>query len=609
MRSGLCFTILLCSSLFLGACFGGDNNGSSQPADLKENADLLDLTLSDVPLEQTFQASQLSYTASVNYLTHATTVTPTTDSGSATVNVNGTVVDSGTASDSIALNEVITTITIVVTAEDGSTTKTYVVEVTRQTADTFAWEAYIKASNAERADYFSSSISLSGDTLVVGAPGKSIYGTLVLQGAPVTEFWDNAGAVYVFTHSNGIWTQQAYLRASNAEGGNGFALIAGDAFGSSVAISGDTLTVGAPWEASSASGGEADNSAEGAGAVYVFTRSSGTWTQQALLKASNAEGEPETGGDYGDLFGSSVAISGDIIVAGAPREASSASGGEADNSAYVAGAVYVFTRSSGAWTQQAYIKASNAEGGEFFGSSVAISGDTLAVGAPNENSSASGGEADNSAEGAGAVYVFTSSTSSGAWTQQAYIKASNAEAYDFFGSSLALSGDTLAVGATGESSSVSGGEIDNSILEAGAVYVFTQTNGVWIQEAYLKASNAEAPDTSYDNGRDHFGSSVALSGDNLAVGAPGEDSSAFGGETDNTASSAGAAYVFARTGGTWVQLAFRKAPNAEGGDRFGSSIALSGDIQAVGAAWEDSSVGGGETDNSALNAGAVYIFR
>ncbi len=194
--------------------------------------------------------------------------------------------------------------------------------------------------------------------------------------------------------------------------------------------------------------------------------------------------------------------------------------------------IFALRQTVGTFAQQAYAKASNPEADDKFGSSVALSGDTLAVGAYQEDSSALGGESDNSADQSGAVYVFTRSGTT--WTQQAFLKASNAEADDFFGTSVALSGDTLVVGAIGEASN--GDELDNSADGAGAVYVFTRSGTAWTQQAYLKASSVVADDW--------FGYDVALSGDTLAVGARLEDSSASGGESDNSASSSGAAYVF-----------------------------------------------------------------
>jgi hypothetical protein len=279
-----------------------------------------------------------------------------------------------------------------------------------------------------------------------------------------------AGAVYVFTRSVATWTQQAYVKASNAG--------ALDLFGFSVALSGDsnTLAVGAIGEAS-ADGTPTNNTAPSAGAVYVFTRSVATWTQQAYVKASTI--------GAGDQFGFSVALSsdGNTLAVGAIGEDSSATGvggSETDNSATNAGAVYVYTRIGTAWTQQAYVKASNTGAGDQFGFSVSLSGDgnILAVGAIGESSAATGiggNQTDNAAADAGAVYVFTRSVAT--WTQQAYVKASNTGAGDRFGTSAALSSDgtTLAVGATGEDSSatgIGGNQADNSAVGAGAVYVF-----------------------------------------------------------------------------------------------------------------------------------------
>ena len=201
----------------------------------------------------------------------------------------------------------------------------------------------------------------------------------------------------------------------------------------------------------------------------MFARSGGVWSQQAYLKASITDRE--------DLFGSSVAISGDTIVVGAPLEDSNAigvNGDQADNSAPQAGAAYVFVRNGGVWSQQAYLKASNTDPDDFFGWSVAISGETIVVGAIGEESNAtgvSGNQADNSAWAAGAAYVFVRS---GGWGQQAYLKASNTDREDTF-VSVAISGDTIVVSALGEDSNatgVNGNQADNSALEAGAAYVF-----------------------------------------------------------------------------------------------------------------------------------------
>jgi FG-GAP repeat len=465
------------------------------------------------------------------------------------------------------------------------------------TVDPIAQQAYLKASNTDAGDLFGT-VAISGDTVVVGAFVETSAATGV-NGNQADNSAVNAGAAYVFVRSGGVWSQQAYLKASNTG--------AGDYFGGSVAIDGDTLVVGAGGEASAATGvngNQADNTAAGSGAAYVFARSGTVWTQQAYLKASNT--------DIADEFGLSVAISGDTVVVGALHEASAATGvngNQADNSASEAGAAYVFVRSGTVWTQQAYLKASNMATGENdFGFSVAISGDTVVVGAPGEESAATGvngNQADNTAPGAGAAYVFV--RSGGVWSQQAYLKASNTDAGDDFGIGVAIAGDTVVVGADQEASAatgVAGNQADNSAANAGAAYVFVRSGTVWSQQAYLKASNTGAGD--------YFGSPV-ISGDTVVVGATGEDSAATGvdgNQADDSAADAGAAYVFLRSGTVWTQQAYLKASNTNGGDGFGS-VAISGDTVVVGAPREASAatgVDGNQADDTAARAGAAYVF-
>ena len=466
-------------------------------------------------------------------------------------------------------------------------------------------EAYVKASNTGAAgnsgvnDNFGVNVALSGDTLAVGATGEDSCATGI-NGDQTNNSCESAAGVYVFTRTNGVWSQQAYVKASNTE--------TIDFFGVSVALSGDTLAVGAHSEDSCATGINGDQTNNGcpeAGAVYVFTRTNGVWSQQAYVKASNTEAV--------DFFGITVALSGDTLAVGADSEASCATGINGDqtnNSCIRAGAVYVFTRTAGVWSQQAYLKASNTAAEDRFGlRAIALSGDTLAVGAVVEASCAtgiSGDQANNGCLRAGAVYVFT--RTAGVWSQQAYVKASNTGAGDFFGQSIALSGDTLAVGAAVEAScatGINGDQTNNGCSDAGAVYVFTRTAGVWSQQAYVKASNTAA--------NDHF-FPLALSGDTLAVGATGEDSCATGingDHTNNGCTGAGTAYVFTRTNGVWNQQAYVKASNTGAGDVFGQSIALSGDTLAVGAHDEAScatGINGDQTNNGCDNAGAAYMY-
>jgi gamma-glutamylcyclotransferase (GGCT)/AIG2-like uncharacterized protein YtfP len=359
--------------------------------------------------------------------------------------------------------------------------------------------------------------------------------------------------------SDFTWVQDAYLKAANAG--------ASDVFGYPVAISGSTIVVGAIYEDSNQTtitntdgSASANNSATNSGAAYVFKRdAAGDWIQDAYLKASNAE--------VNDQFGYSVAISGSTIVVGAMYEDSNqttitnADGtASANNSAADSGAAYVFKRdAAGDWIQDAYLKASNAEIDDRFGYSVAISGSTIVVGAIYEDSnqttitntdgSASGV---NGATDSGAVYVFKRD-GNGDWIQDAYLKASNAEGGDNFGYSVAISGSTIVVGAWGEDSNQTtitnndgqpGPPDNDSAIDSGAVYVFKRdANGDWIQDAYLKASNA--------GDGDNFGFPVAISGSTIVVGAYAEDSNQTtitnadgSASSDDSAGNSGAVYVF-----------------------------------------------------------------
>lgn len=482
---------------------------------------------------------------------------------------------------------------------------------------------YIKASNTDSRDQFGSSIALSakGDTLAVGAPFEDGPSTGI-NGNQSEKSAGAAGAVYLFKRtSGGTWSQQAYLKASNTN--------AGDIFGVSLALSaeGNTLAVGAPRENSGTHSDQSDNSKPNAGAVYLFIQDdNGDWSQSAYLKASNP--------DTGDSFGTRLALSaeGGTLAVGAPFEAGATqgiNGDQSNNEAEEAGAVYLFSRgNANDWSQQAYIKASNAGASDRFGTGLALSneGNTLAVGAPQEGSGATGingDQNDNSEPLSGAVYLF-SRDDNGKWDQKTYIKASNAEASDRFGTSLALSklGDTLAMGAFKEGSAstgINGDQRNNSKPSSGAAYIFSRdTSGNWSQQAYIKASNADL--------NDQFGLCLTLSakGNILAVGAPYEQSNAMGingDQNNNLADQSGAAYIFTRTEiGSWSQQTYVKASNTDEDDGafippdlFGCAFALSAEAHtlAVGAPWEDSSasgINGNQNDNSAELSGAVYLY-
>jgi uncharacterized repeat protein (TIGR01451 family) len=362
-------------------------------------------------------------------------------------------------------------------------------------------QAELTAPNGASGDQLGISVAIDGDTAVAGA----------------TDANGDDGAAYVFTDSGGSWTEQTELTPPDGT--------QDDQFGYAVAISGNTIAVGAPDQGLSPSGTTGFY-----GAVYVYTGSGGTWTQQAELPAQTYQ------------FGASVALSGGTLVVGT----------------YFYNQVFIYTGSGGTWTQQAFLVP--AEPGNF-GHSLAIDGDTVVVGAPITSPGGAGQS--------GAAYVFTES--GGSWTQQAELTATDAADGDQFGTSVAVSGGTVVVGATGNDSGT------------GAAYVFTGSGASWSQQAEL------APADPNSGNRDTFGSAVALAGNTLLVGAQGHN-------PGDTGTAVGAAYLYSGSGATWTQQAELQAPDAASYDRFGQSVAVSGNTLLAGAPGHNN------------EAGAAYVF-
>lgn len=601
--------VILVASTLAG-CGGGGSSGPTPPEEaappaISSDASLAELRVSAATFDQVFQGTIYDYTGTASYLSDSTTVTATPSDPNAAFQVNGIDGSARVPSEPFDLVEGNNVITVTVTAEDGLSSQSYTIDISRAGAESLASRGYVKASNTGGSDWFGTHVAVDGDTMVVAASGEDSAAT----GVNADAFNDDAsgsGAVFVFRRdAAGTWQQEAYIKASNSE--------TFDEFASSIALSGNTLAVGAFREDSAAVGANGDqssNSAIDAGAVYVFTRDdTGVWSQQAYLKASNTEAV--------DGFGIAVALHGDTLAVGAHLEDSSAvgaNGDQADNGAPDAGAVYVFGRdAAGEWAQQAYLKASNAGRGDRFGGRLALFQDTLAVGAAHERSRATGvngNQSNNSWSEAGAAYVFAR-TETGSWVQQAYLKASNTGNGDRFGDALALHGDTLVVGAPLEDSAargIDGFEADNRALSSGAAYVFGRdVEGTWVQQAYVKASNTDS--------QDRFGHGLALHGDLMVVGAAeGSSSTGAGGDqADNSARSAGATYFFERDGsGAWSQTAYIKSSNTDAGDEFGSALATDGESMIVGARLEDSmatGIDGDQSDNTFSDSGAVYIIR
>ena len=357
--------------------------------------------------------------------------------------------------------------------------------------------AKFTADDGAHADYFGSSVSLSGDAAIVGARADDDRG-------------DSSGSAYMFERVGGLWTQMAKLTAVDGA--------AEDLFGLSVSLSGDTAIVGS----------RTDDLGLDSGSVYIFERVGGVWTQMARLTAAD--------GAAGDLFGSSVSVSmsGATAAFGAFRD---------DDLGEDSGSVYIFKNIGGIWTQVAKLTAADGEAGAAFGYSVSMSGDTTIVGASN------------SELGKGSAYIFREI--GGVWTEIARLAADDAADWYGFGQSVSIDGDNAAVSAFVSDGSVTigaayvfresggvwrqvakvvaddaanqdyGGRVpvaigggavilgatsdDDGGYNSGSAYVFREQGGVWNQVAKVTADDA----SDYD----YFGNSISIDGDTALVGA------------------------------------------------------------------------------------------
>ncbi len=381
---------------------------------------------------------------------------------------------------------------------------------------TWRQEAYLKSPAPDADDRFGTSVAISGDLIVVGAPEED-SNAIGVGGNPLNNAAAQSGAAFVYRRTGGTWQFDAYLKPSNTVVG------AVGKFGQAVAIDGTTIAIGALAEDGTGSGANPAQVANGnqagdSGAAYVFVRTGTTWTQQAYLKGF-ASGP-------GDQFGCALDIDGDLLAVGARSEDGNGVGTTGDptnNGVSGSGAVFTFVRNGTTWSTDAYIKASNREAGDEFGSSVALDGDLLAVTARFEDSLAGGvdgNQFDNSALNSGAVYAFA--RVGGQWIQEGYIKASNPETDDLFGESLALHDGLLVVGAPFEDSLGAGLDAvqGNGGFNVGAAYLYTRVDGVWFHSRYMKASNAR------NSGL--FGSGVGISPLGIVVAAAGDNSGSTG---------------------------------------------------------------------------------
>lgn len=506
------------------------------------------------------EVATLDYTMAVSELQQHTVVTASTVDDEATFTIEGEASASGAPSSPIDLAVGTTTISIVVDHPASAALRSsYRVEVIRSLA--LAEHAYAKA-NPQPNDFVGQAVDLEGDTLVIGASGE---GSLANPDDPSDQGASLSGTAYVFERdAQGAWLRVAFLKAPNAN--------ANDIFGSSVAVSGERIVVGAPFEASASPTNTSDNSASHAGAAYVFRREGGQWLFEAYLKAPLPQADA--------LFGWDVAIEGDVIVVGAPGTADLASG---------SGEAFVFRRSGTTWTLDGELRedaAGQGGQGDALGESVAIANQVIAVGARN------GEVAGSAIPNTGSVRIYTFG---GTWTLAQEVAASDPFAGASFGMSVAMTDTRLVVGATAVG-------IAN---QAGAAYVFSLVGGTWTFEQKLAADTPSSGD--------ELGAVVDIAGDTIALGAYREDGPGAGLDPVNrtdASTDAGAVYVFHATGfAAWTQRHYLKSSQPGPDDRFGVSLALSADTLVVGAVGEDSGSLTDPDDESAPSAGACSIYR
>ena len=305
-----------------------------------------------------------------------------------------------------------------------------------------------------------------------------------------------------------------------------------DNFGMSVSISGDYAVIGAKWN---------DDNGDNSGSAYIFHRMGTTWSEQAIITASD--------GAENDNFGYSVSISGDYAVVSATGD---------DDNGYNSGSAYIFHRTGTTWLEQAKITASDGADHDSFSRSVSIFGDYAVISAIKD---------DDNGNSSGSAYIFNRMGTT--WSEQAKITASDGAELDQFGYSVSISGNYAIIGANWN---------DDNGYNSGSAYIFHRTGTTWLEQAKITASDG--------GDQDYFGNSVSITGDYAVIGADGYNSDS--------------AYIFYRTGTTWLEQAIITASDGADHVNFGNSVSVSGDYVTIGAVWDD------ENGN---HSGSAYIFH
>jgi len=441
----------------------------------------------------------------------------------------------GAAGDLFGFSVSISSDTIVVGAssDDGNDTNSgsaYIFERNQGGADQWGEVKKLTASDGAANDNFGRWVSISCDTVVVGANGDDDNGS-------------SSGSAYVFVNQCGDWVERDKATASDGA--------AGDEFGRAISISYDTVVVGAASD---------DDNGLSSGSAYIFERNQGgadQWGEVKKLTASDGAG---------DLFGRSVSISCDTIVVGAVND---------DDKDTNSGAAYIFERNHGGadqWGEVKKLTASDGAASDQFGFSVSIDSDTIVIGANRD---------DDKGADSGAAYIFERNHGGAdQWGEVKKLTASDGAAVDQFGFSVSISCDTVVVGALLD---------DDDGTNSGSAYIFERNQGGannWGEVKKLTASDGAAGE--------QFGQSVSIDCDTVVIGALLDD--------DN-GNASGSAYIFERNHGgadQWGEVKKLTASDSEANDLFGRSVSISCDTIVVGAVSDD---------DKDTNSGAAYIFE
>ncbi len=543
------------------AC-GGGGGGGNEDADIPQASTLklatLDLSIGQV--NELLSSNNTSYTSTMAYMTESIEIRASAEDG-ASVTVNGEIVNAETSSSTIALQEGSNFIDIDVVSSDGTQSRNYTLNVTRQTQKRFSQSLFIKETDPKEHGSFGTDAVIDGDTMAIATRRD----------------------VHIYENNNGNWELKTILEPTHET-----------SIGTDLSLENGTLVVGMRWEDTGVGGINQTQTGQeipNSGAVYVYVKVDNEWTLQAHIKS-------EVPAEW-EQFGTDVAISGNTLVIGAIGHPNSVPENTLNGFVYDAGSAYVYERTDDVWSFVTKLTAPYPTGGDRYGNTVAIDENIIAIGAYKEDSDAqglNGNQDSNIGPDSGAVFIYENLANE--WTLQTYLKPADSKLATEFGNAVKLHGDLLFVAAHRESEDPDGFDY------GGGVYIFSKSAG-WSEIALLK------PDKEIYL----FGECIATNGNLLAVGASFENGRGSGITPDHHTSfqnHAGAIILFENQNGSWNQVATLKPSNTRWEAHFGDKCSITDNFVIVPFADEGSSGFGINPSQSIFDpldySGAVYIY-